>query len=65
MREDKTASTDDALIRPFEAAKIAGVHIRTLARWEESGHLTAQRTAAGHRRYRRGDILALTAAPTA
>ncbi|WP_431231474.1 MerR family DNA-binding transcriptional regulator [Mycolicibacterium psychrotolerans] len=65
MPPDTKASTEDALIRPNEAAKLAGVHIRTLARWEETGHLTAQRTAGGQRRYRRGDILALTAAPTA
>ncbi|WAB10158.1 Cro protein [Mycobacterium phage Gravaillia] len=44
---------------------MAGVNIRTLARWEDSGRLTAQRTAGGQRRYRRGDIVALITAQPA
>lgn len=69
MPKDTSASDDDAdndaLIRPIEAARLAGVHIRTLSRWEAEGHLTAQRTVAGHRRYRRGDILRIIAGATA
>lgn len=60
MPAENSASDDDARIRPIEAARLAGVHIRTLARWEASGYLKATRTAAGHRRYRRGDVIALT-----
>ena len=34
-----------------EAAKVLGVSITTLRRWEASGRLVADRTAGGHRRY--------------
>ncbi|MCP3810766.1 MerR family DNA-binding transcriptional regulator [Mycobacteriaceae bacterium Msp059] len=65
MPAENSASDDDARIRPIEAARLAGVHIRTLARWEANGQLKATRTAAGHRRYRRGDVIALTTAQPA
>jgi len=34
-----------------EAAKVLGVSITTLRRWEASGRLVADRTAGEHRRY--------------
>ena len=34
-----------------EAAKILGVHVVTLRRWEREGRLTPLRTPGGHRRY--------------
>lgn len=55
-------SDDYALIRPAEAARLAGVDIRTLARWVADGRLAARRTVGGQRRYRRADIIRLTAA---
>ena len=34
-----------------EVAKVLGVSIPTLRRWDAQGKLVAERTAAGHRRY--------------
>ena len=34
-----------------EAARILGVSINTLRRWDKQGRLKAERTRAGHRRY--------------
>ena len=39
-----------------------GVTDQTLRRWVDLGHLAAVRTPGGHRRYRRSDVEALTAA---
>lgn len=38
-------------VRISEAARILGVSIETLRRWDKAGKLKAQRTPAGHRRY--------------
>ncbi len=35
-----------------KAAKMLGVSIGTLRKWEENGLLTPERTPTGHRRYR-------------
>jgi excisionase family DNA binding protein len=50
-------AADDALLRPLEAAALAGVTPRTLARWAASGLLASVRTAGGQRRYRRCDVV--------
>lgn len=42
-----------------EAARIAGVSISTLRRWEQLGQITPLRTPGGQRRYRLEDIQAL------
>ncbi|MDB9318813.1 MULTISPECIES: MerR family transcriptional regulator, partial [Cyanophyceae] len=34
-----------------EAAKLKGVSVSTLRRWETEGKLIPERTASGHRRY--------------
>ena len=46
----------DRLVPIGEAAKILGVAITTLRRWDKTGRLTPEKTASGHRRY---DILKL------
>lgn len=65
MPPDTHDSDDYALIRPAAAAELAGVDVRTLARWEAEGKLHARRTAGGQRRYRRADIVALIDAANA
>jgi excisionase family DNA binding protein len=39
-----------------EAAELLGVHPSTVRQWADRGELPAQRTAGGHRRFRRGDV---------
>lgn len=48
------------LLKPRDAAKLAGVLTDTLADWVRAGKLEAVFTAGGHRRYRRTDITAIT-----
>ena len=53
---------DDDLLKPSEAARLAGVGITTLRNRERAGTIPADavtRTPAGHRRYRAGVIIAL------
>lgn len=42
-----------------KAAKVLGVSITTLRRWEEEGKIQAERTAGGHRRYDLGKLQAV------
>ena len=55
------------LVKIGEAAKILGVAITTLRRWEASGDLVSERTTGGHRRYDvtklKPDLLRLTSDP--
>lgn len=47
------------LLLPREVAAIFAVCPRTIARWAERGLLATTRTANGHLRFRRGDVLDL------
>ncbi len=42
-----------------EAAKLKGVSISTLRRWEAEGKLVPERTANGHRRYELSQLLGI------
>lgn len=46
-----------------EAAELLGVHPATVRAWGDKGELPMQRTPGGHRRFRRADVEARTAAP--
>ena len=53
---------DDDLLRPSEAARLAGVGLQTLRSREAAGTIPADavtRTPAGHRRYRAWAIIAI------
>jgi len=39
-----------------QAAELLGVHPGTVRIWADHGHLAAQRTQGGHRRFHRGDL---------
>ncbi|NMG07898.1 IS607 family transposase [Brasilonema sp. UFV-L1] len=45
------------LLQIGDAAKLRGVSIDTLRRWEKTGKIQAVRTEGGHRRYRVADLL--------
>ena len=42
-----------------EAAKIKGVSVSTLRRWESEGKLIPERTPSGHRRYELAQLLGI------
>lgn len=45
-------------IGPTQAAQLLGVSVWTVVNWSDDGRLPVQRTACGHRRYDRKDIVA-------
>lgn len=54
-----SGSDFDDLLRPREVSALLGVRTATVARWAREGLLKAVATPGGHRRYRRGEVLAL------
>ncbi len=52
---DELDSTSQ-LVPIGEAARLLGVSIGTLRRWEEDGKLVPERTLGGHRRYTRASL---------
>ncbi|MCY7334789.1 MAG: helix-turn-helix domain-containing protein, partial [Chamaesiphon sp.] len=42
-----------------EAAKLKGVSVSTLRRWETDGKLVPERTLSGHRRYEIAQLLGI------
>jgi excisionase family DNA binding protein len=55
-----SGSDFDDLLRPREVAELLGVTPGTVARWAREGLLKPlTHTPGGHRRYRRGEVLAL------
>jgi excisionase family DNA binding protein len=55
----------NGLIPIGEVAKLLGVTVGTVRRWNKDGRLSAVRTPTGHRRFRRSDVEALLQAETA
>ena len=54
-----TAMREEELLAISEAARMLGVTVETVRRWEREGRIKAVRTPAGHRRFRRSDVEAL------
>lgn len=48
-----------SLLSTGESARLAGVSLRTLYRYEADGRIRSVRTPGGHRRFRRSDVEAL------
>jgi excisionase family DNA binding protein len=53
--------SDDDLVPIGIAARILGVTVGTVRRWEAAGHLAARRTPGDQRRFLVGDLRALLA----
>lgn len=49
----------DDLLPIGDAARILGVSVPTIRRWEAEGKLTGSRTLGGQRRFRRADLEAV------
>ncbi|WP_448630584.1 MerR family DNA-binding transcriptional regulator [Cellulomonas soli] len=60
--ETQAEASAERLLSPAEVAEQFGVDVRTVARWEHDGRLTAIRTLGGHRRYLQREVLVLLAA---
>jgi len=56
--ESKEAQTEEWLSLR-DAAQMLGVHPSTLRGWADRGRIASQRTAGGHRRFRRSNVEAL------
>ena len=57
----RTTQDESALLSPREAALVAGISTRTLARMADRGDLqTTTPTGSRHRRYFRAEVVALT-----
>lgn len=50
---------DDDLLAIGEAARVLGVSVSTVRRWESLGHIASRRTVGNQRRYRYADVTAL------
>lgn len=48
--------TSETMVSIGEAARMLGVSVDTLHRWERDGKLTSTRTLGGHRRFTRSEI---------
>lgn len=54
--------TDDDLVAIGVAARILGVSVSTVRRWEADGHVASQRTPGNQRRYLVADLMRLRGA---
>lgn len=51
----------DALLTPYEVARMFGVSTKTVTRWAKDERLTSVRTLGGHHRYRADQVRSLLA----
>ena len=56
MNTKDTESSEAGLVPIGEAARIFGVTVATVRRWEREGKISAQRTPGGQRRFDRAEI---------
>lgn len=56
---DTNTYRDDELVAIGIAARILGVSVSTVRRWEADGHLTARRTPGDQRRFLVADLRSL------
>ena len=58
---ERTKPESTEYISTKEAAKILGVGVSTLKRWELEGKIRAKKTAGGHRAFHKNDVASLLA----
>lgn len=56
MSTRDTQSNEADLVPIGEAARIFGVTVATVRRWEREGKISAERTPGGQRRFNRAEI---------
>lgn len=56
MNTKDTESNEADLVPIGEAARIFGVTVATVRRWEREGKISAERTPGGQRRFNRAEI---------
>ena len=56
MSTEDTQGSEADLVPIGEAARIFGVTVATVRRWEREGKISAQRTPGGQRRFDRAEI---------
>ena len=56
MNTKDTESNEADLVPIGEVARIFGVTVATVRRWEREGKISAQRTPGGQRRFNRAEI---------
>lgn len=61
MTDTQTAPPEQ-FMTPGEVARLLKVDAKTVGRWAEAGKIAFIRTPGGHRRFRKADVDALTAA---
>lgn len=62
MTSRDTQPDREELLPIGEAARILGVSVETIRRWDKAGQLASSRTLGGQRRFRRSEIEALAGA---
>lgn len=65
MTDRDTQSDPEALLPIGEAARLLGVSVETVRRWDRLGQIASIRTIGGQRRFRRSEINSLTEARSA
>lgn len=56
MSSKDTQSTEADLVPIGEVARLFGVTVATVRRWEREGKISAERTPGGQRRFNRAEI---------
>ncbi len=56
MNVSHSESGSHEMLAAGAAARLAGVTVGTLRRWEREGRITASRTPGGQRRFRRDEV---------
>lgn len=54
--EDTHSDSNSQMVAVGDAARLLGVSVKTIRRWEASGKISGRRTPGGQRRFRLSDI---------